>query len=139
MNMDYTPQLGSHDQDNSPMIGTQGAPIPISARDAYLMGDLTALVGLMEGPQQTFFRITAARYAFSFVVPMIDADPALLRFTPYLMDAFYALRQTLELRSQADFERLAAHLRWRRPGQLLHRGISRDSRGKQQTRAAHAC
>jgi hypothetical protein len=87
------PQLGGRSDDNAPMIGSVQTRVIVSARGAYTVGNLDALVGLMDEDQQTLFKQTIIEEYFDRierrVVDGINADGLQI---PELLPAFIMAR-----------------------------------------------
>lgn len=74
MNSDDAPQLGGQHQDNAPMISSVQTRIIVSARGAYVAGNLRGLIHLMDKNQQVRFRHVLLEYSLWHIDKVLPPD-----------------------------------------------------------------
>jgi hypothetical protein len=65
------PQLGGQQMDDSPMISGRGTQVIVSARGAYMAGNLNKLIEMLDEAQQFEMRRIIARHAATYVAGVI--------------------------------------------------------------------
>jgi hypothetical protein len=104
------PGLGGHSDDNSPMISSVQTRAIVSARGAYTVGNLDALIELMTERQKTSFRITLIAHAFSYAKTTILQYPGEEYRYPVLYDLAQQVDKWLQHPASLDVSMLEISL-----------------------------
>src|SRR5687768_5412464 len=95
MTTDDSPALGGRSDDNAPMISSVLTHVIVSARGAYTVGNLDALIELMEPSQKLLFKHRIIQQAFDIVLPVITQMPDTQRNYPELLDVVDSVQEWL--------------------------------------------